>query len=63
MMDIMTSDMPRVEYGKEKITSSDIKDAERKNKNIANRAKKGKGIGANLSKMVNAKNFLTAKAR
>lgn len=63
MLDIMMSDMPRVEYGKEKITASDIQDAERKNRDIVNRAKKGKGIGANLSKMVNAKNFLTAKAR
>lgn len=63
MLDIMMSDLPRVEYGKgDKITSFDLRRAEEKSKEIANRVKKG-GLGANLSNMVNAKNYLKTKVR
>ena len=63
MLDIMMSALPRVEYGKgDKITSSDLRKAEEKNKELANRVKKN-GIGANLSNMVNAKNYIKSKVR
>lgn len=62
MLDIIMADLPRVEYGKERITSADIKKAEEKQKEITNRVKKS-GLGAKLSNAVNTKNYLQSKAR
>ncbi len=60
MLDIMMADLPRVEYGKERITSSDIKRAEEKQRGINSRVKKA-GLGAKLSNVMNAKNYLKSK--
>lgn len=52
MIDLMLADSPRVEFGKERITQDDIKEARVKDKELQERLKKGKGIGANLKNRI-----------
>ena len=48
----MLTDLPRVEFGEEKITKADIEDAKERDKLMQERLKKGGGIGANLKNKV-----------
>ncbi len=61
-VDVMLADMPRVEYGQEKITPADIRKAEERQRVLANRVKTS-GIGAKLSNAVNTKNYIHSKVR
>lgn len=64
MLDIMMTDLPRVEYGKgDKITAKDIREAEEKNAELAASIKSRHGIGAKLTNLVNTKNYLQSKAK
>lgn len=64
MIDLMLSDLPRVEFGKERITQEDIKEARLKDKLLQERLKKGGGIGANLkNKISNNTEFLQNKVK
>lgn len=59
----MISDLPRVEYGSDKITQEDIKEAREKNAKLQERLKQGKEIGASLSNQIGTENFLRSKIK
>ncbi len=61
-IDVMLADLPRVEYGQEKITPADIRKAEERQRELVNRIKTA-GIGAKLSNAVNARNYIHSKVR
>lgn len=63
MIDLMLSDLPRVEYGKDRITQQDIQEAKEKNIQLQERLKKGKGIGANLNNQIGTEGFLKSKIK
>lgn len=57
MLDVMISDLPHVEYRKEKILESDIEEAKKRTEQIQTRVKSS-GLGKKLSNKVNAEAFL-----
>lgn len=60
----MLTDLPRVEFGEEKITKADIEDAKERDKLMQERLKKGGGIGANLkNKVSDNTTYLQNKAK
>lgn len=63
LIDLMLTDTPRVEYGEEKITQQDIKEAEERNKKMQERIKRTGGIGAKLSNQINTKSFIQSKIK
>ena len=64
MIDLMLADLPRVEYGKERITQADIEDAKIRQKRMKERIKREGCIGANLKNLVsNNSSFLQSKAK
>lgn len=64
LIDLMLTDLPRVEFGEEKITKADIEDAKERDKLMQERLKKGGGIGANLkNKVSDNTTYLQNKAK
>jgi len=66
LMDIMLSDLPRVEYHPNDghITQKDVEKAvEKQQKLDEHKLKIGGGIGAKLSNVVNTENFMKSKMR
>ena len=63
-IDLMLTDLPRVEYGEGRITEEDIREAKIKDQQIQERMKSGKGIGANFKNRVkNNAEFLQNKVK
>jgi hypothetical protein len=64
LIDMMLTDLPRVEFGEEKITQEDIKEARIKDQKLQERLKTGGGIGANLKNKVGSNAaFLKSKMK
>lgn len=63
LIDLMLADMPRVEYGQDKITKRDIEEAKERNKVLQERISRTGGIGANLNNQVNTSNFFKSKIK
>ncbi len=57
MADIMLSDLPRIEYRKEKLTKSDIDSAIERTKVLQERIKKN-GLGVSLKNVVNTNDYI-----
>lgn len=57
MADIMLSDLPRIEYRKEKLTKSDIDSAVERTKVLQEQIKK-KGLGVSLKNLVNTNDYI-----
>lgn len=57
MADIMLSDLPRIEYRKEKLTKSDIDSAVERTKVLQEQIKK-KGLGVSLKNLVNTSDYI-----
>ena len=58
MLDIMMSDLPRVQYGDRKITSDDMIKANKRTEEIRMRVKSG-GLGLSLSNQVDSQKFIS----
>ena len=63
MIDLMLSDLPRVEYGEGKITQRDIQETKERNARLQERLKRGGGIGVNLNNKIGAEGFLKSKIK
>lgn len=62
-IDLMLADLPRVEYGSDKITKADIEEAKERNVLLQERLKKGGGIGACMNKQVSTDYFMQSKLK
>ena len=61
-IDVMLSDLPRVEYGEDKITQKDIERANKKSEELKQRMAKHGSIGANLLNKINTNSYLQSKS-
>lgn len=56
-LDIMLSDLPHIEYRKERITEADIEDSEKRTQLLQEKVKRG-GLGLSMSNEVDTKDFM-----
>lgn len=60
----MLTDLPRVEFGEEKITKSDIEEAKIREQKMKERIKSGKTVGLSMKNLVSSNAaFLQNKAK
>ncbi len=57
MADIMLSDLPRVEYRKEKITKADVDDAIERTKSLQAKVSKS-GLGISMKNMIKTEDYM-----
>ena len=58
LIDLMLSDMPRVEYGKEKLTKRDFDETKVRQAKMEERIKKQGGLGVNLARQIDTNTFM-----
>lgn len=58
MIDLMTADLPRVEYGKEKLTKRDFEEAKIRQAKMEERMKKQGGLGINFAKQIDISSYM-----
>ena len=58
LIDLMLSDMPRVEYGKEKLTKRDFDETKVRQAKMEERIKKQGGLGINFAKQIDTNTFM-----
>jgi hypothetical protein len=64
LIDLMLTDLPRVEFGEEKITTADIEEAKIRDKKMKERIKNGNRIGLSMKNLVSSNTaFLQNKAK